>query len=195
MALPFTDEQREAIRARLFESACRHARDPGVKKTSLDALTADAGISKSSFYKFYACKERLFLEVGAHWKAQILADAEDALGDSAARGDKERAAAMVLAAFRAIHELGIARFLREDLPLLTPYLPESASRAQDLGSAEGLFQTLRDAQICFTVPDEVVLSVIRLMYLSMLNVGEASDGFFPALRELVQSACDRMVRG
>ena len=53
MAQPFTNEQRDAIRQQLFDSACRHARLTGVKKTSLDALTADAGIAKSSFYKFY----------------------------------------------------------------------------------------------------------------------------------------------
>ena len=53
MALPFTEEQRDEIRRQLFESACRHALSTGVKKTSLDMLTADAGIAKSSFYKFF----------------------------------------------------------------------------------------------------------------------------------------------
>ena len=53
MALPFTEEQRDEIRRRLFESACRYAMDMGVRKTSLDMLTADAGIAKSSFYKFF----------------------------------------------------------------------------------------------------------------------------------------------
>ena len=49
MALPFTDEQRLLIRGRLLESAQRHALLEGVAKTSLDTLTSDAGISKSSF--------------------------------------------------------------------------------------------------------------------------------------------------
>lgn len=193
MALPFTDEQRERIRARLFESACRHAREDGLKKTSLDALTADAGIAKSSFYRFYDSKERLFLEVAARWEEQVLSRAEAALHESGARTDKERAAAMVFAAFGEIHALGIARFLREDMPLLTACFPESRARAHYLSSAESIFSALRDARISFTVPDEIALSVIRLMYLSILHIGEIGDAFFPALRELVASACDRLV--
>ena len=58
MAQPFSPEQRDAIRARLLESARQHIVSDGVKKTSLDMLTSDAGISKSSFYKFYDSKEQ-----------------------------------------------------------------------------------------------------------------------------------------
>lgn len=194
MALPFTPEQREAIRGRLFESACRHAREDGLKKTSLETLTADAGIAKSSFYRFYESKELLFLEVAASWEQELLARAAAALGGEGLRTDKERAAAMVLAAFGAIHELGIARFLREDMPLLTACFPERQARAHYLASAETIFSALRAAKIAFTVPDEVMLSVIRLMYLSILNIGEIGETFFPALHELVRSACDRLVK-
>ena len=62
MAQPFSPEQRDAIRARLLESARQHIVSDGVKKTSLDMLTSDAGISKSSFYKFYDSKEQLFFD-------------------------------------------------------------------------------------------------------------------------------------
>ena len=193
MALPFTQEQREDIRARLLASAQSRALTVGVRKTSLEALTADAGISKSSFYKFYESKEHLFLVVAAGWEGEILRRATRALGEAGARGDKERAAAMVLCAFRAIHEMGIARFLREDLPLLMALCPEDVAREHYLSSAESIFAALREARIHFTVPDEVALSVIQLMYLSILHIGEIGDAFFPALAELVQSACDRLV--
>ena len=62
MAQPFSPKQRDAIRERLKESARKYAVRTGVKKTSLDMLTADAGISKSSFYKGNAghrCGERI----------------------------------------------------------------------------------------------------------------------------------------
>ena len=65
MAQPFTSEQRSTIREHLLESARRHAIDDGPEKTSLEALTSEAGISKSSFYKFFDSKEALFLEVAA----------------------------------------------------------------------------------------------------------------------------------
>lgn len=193
MAQPFTIEQREDIRRRLFDSACSHALTTGVKKTSLDTLTADAGISKSSFYKFFESKEQLFLLVAASWEAQILEQGANALERSGDRPNKSRAAAFVYAVFEAIHSMGIARFLREDLPYLNSFAPRDMAREHCIDSADSIFARLRSAQISFTAPDDTVLSVIRLLYLSILNIGELGSAFFPALYELVASACDRLV--
>ncbi|MBR3795406.1 MAG: TetR/AcrR family transcriptional regulator [Clostridia bacterium] len=193
MALPFTDEQRQKIRALLFESAQRRALSDGIQKTSLDALTSDAGISKSSFYKFYGSKEQLFLEVASSWETQILSSAAKTLSRREGMSNKARAAAFVFAVFEAIHQLGIARFLREDLPYLSSFLPEPEARAHCLTSARSIFDSLREAQICFTAPDETVLSVIQFLYLSILNIGDLGAGFFPALQTLVQSACEQLV--
>lgn len=193
MALPFTDEQRDTIRQKLFDSALRHALTTGVRKTSLDALTADAGISKSSFYKFFDSKEQLFLDVGKQWENQILSHAEQMLAQTQGMSDKERAASFVYSVFEFIHQMGIVRFLREDLPYLNAFLPEEEAREHCLSSAASIFAQLKAAQIHFTAPDETVLSVIQLMYLSILNIRDIGENFFPALRELVQSACDRLV--
>lgn len=193
MAQPFTDAQRSEIRRQLFDSACRHALATGVRKTSLETLTADAGISKSSFYKFYASKEELFLQVAAHWEATALERASAALQSSAHKSAKERAAAFVFTVFESIRQMGIERFLREDMPLLNACVPEEEARRHRLNSASGIFTQLQQAQIRFTAPDATVRAVIQLMYLSILNSAELGDSFFPALRELVISACDRLV--
>lgn len=193
MALPFTAAQRDAIRSRLFASAQRHALTDGLQKTSLDTLTSEAGISKSSFYKFFESKELLFLEVAAGWETDILSAASQALAVSEGRSDKERAAAFVFAAFERVHTLGIVRFMREDMPLLAAFIPGDNARAHCLTSARSIFDALRLARIRFTEPDDIVLSVIQLMYLSILHTGELGDRFFPALQTLVVSACDRLV--
>ena len=193
MALPFTEQQRSAIRQKLFESAQRHALSDGVQRTSLDTLTSEAGISKSSFYKFFESKEELFLRVAAHWEATALTRASQALERSAGRSDKERAADFVFTAFETIRQLGIERFLREDLPALRDAFPEDAARRHCMDSAANIFAMLRQAHIRFTAPDTTVLSVIQLMYLSILSSAEIGDSFFPALRELVASACNHLV--
>ena len=112
MAQPFSPQQRDAIREKLKESARKYAVSTGVKKTSLDMLTADAGISKSSFYKFYDSKELLFLEIAADWESQIIAAVNESLTKDAAAGldDKRRSANSVYAAFTTIHALGILQF-------------------------------------------------------------------------------------
>ena len=193
MAQPFTEEQRSIISQRLFSSACRFALTPGVRKTSLEMLTAEAGISKSSFYKFYESKEALFLRVAAHWEATALERASQALERSAENSDKARAAAFVFTAFESIRQMGIERFLREDLPALRNAFPEEAARRHCMSSAANIFSRLQQAHIRFTAPDATVRSVIQLMYLSILSSAEIGDLFFPALRELVASACDRLV--
>lgn len=193
MALPFTEEQRSAIRQKLFESAQRHALSDGVQRTSLDTLTSEAGISKSSFYKFYESKELLFLEVASHWEAELLGEGMLALSADRRRSNKERAAAFVYRVFERIHQLGIARFLKDDLPYLNAYMSQEKARTHILSSARSIFDALRREEIRFTAPDDIVLSVIQLMYLSILNIGDIGESFFPALHALVQSACDRLV--
>jgi len=193
MALPFTDKQRITIRERLLTSAMKYALKTGVKKTSLDMLAADAGIAKSSFYKFFESKELLFLEAASRWEGEILESARNALNQNAEKSDKERAAAMVFAVFKTIHDLGIARFLREDAPLLHELLKEQQVKAHMLTSAQLLFEALREANIRFTAPEDTVSSVIQLLYLSILNFGDLGEHYFPALYEIVAGTCDRLV--
>ncbi len=195
MALPFTPEQRETIRARLMDSARAHALSPGVKKTSLEMLTTDAGISKSSFYKFFDSKEQLFLEVAAQWESQIIASANKALTAAEGKSDKGRAADMVYAAFKTIYSLGIIRFLHEDLPEVMESLPQADASSHYLSSAKGLFSMLHHAQIHFTEPDDVVLASIEILYMSILHINQIGTSFFPALAMLVVGACDRLVAG
>ena len=193
MALPFTDAQKNTIREQLLKSAMKYALKTGVRKTSLDMLAADAGIAKSSFYKFFSSKELLFMEAAGRWETEIMTRVRLALEENKNLCDKKRAAAVVFAVFKAIHDLGIARFLREDAPLLHQLLQEQQVKAHMLSSAQMLFDAIKEANIRFTVPDETVSSVIQLMYLSILNFGDLGERYFPALYEIVAGACDRLV--
>lgn len=195
MAQPFSPQQRDAIREKLKESARKYAVSTGVKKTSLDMLTADAGISKSSFYKFYDSKELLFLEIAADWESQIIAAVNESLTKDAAAGldDKRRSANSVYTAFTTIHTLGICNFLCDDLPELARFIPEEDARTHYLSSAQGIFDMLRRAKIHFSQSDETVLAAIRILYLSIININRIGTDFFPALHLLVIGACEELV--
>ena len=193
MAQPFSPQQRDAIREKLKESARKYAVSIGFKKTSLDILTADAGISKSSFYKFYDSKEMLFLEIAADWEAQVIAVVNESLQRDVGLDDKHRAANMVYTAFTTIHPLGICNFLCDDLPELSRFIPEEDARTHYLSSAQGIFDMLRRAEIHFSQPDEIVLAAIRILYLSIININRIGADFFPALHLLVIGACEELV--
>ena len=156
-------------------------------------LTADAGISKSSFYKFYDSKEMLFLEIAADWEAQVIAVVNESLQRDVGLDDKHRAANMVYTAFTTIHALGICNFLCDDLPELARFIPEEDARTHYLSSAQGIFDMLRRAEIHFSQPDEIVLAAIRILYLSIININRIGADFFPALHLLVIGACEKLV--
>ena len=194
MALPFTEQQRCAIRQKLFESAQRHALSDGVQRTSLDTLTSEAGISKSSFYKFFESKEALFLEVAAQWEQYILRHIVETFEHTPGDG-RTRVASMVITLFSEIQRMGIARFLREDLPALAESQPDASRKAHFLSSSRQIFDELRrvDGSLRFTTDERVALSVIELLYLSILNIGDVGETYFSALCVLVQGACDRLI--
>ena len=75
MAAAFNEQEREAIVRRLRDAARRCAATIGVRKTTLEQLAREAGISKSAFYRFYDSKERLFLDILEEWHTAIYGSA------------------------------------------------------------------------------------------------------------------------
>lgn len=63
MARGFTEQEREKIRNRLMEACKQSWTRYGYRKTGVDELCRQAGISKGAFYLFFESKEALFCEV------------------------------------------------------------------------------------------------------------------------------------
>lgn len=77
MPIPFSETDKEKIRARLMDAAKASFAERGLQSTSLVSLTDAAGISKSSFYAFFDSKESLYLtllgELGPEVEARVVA--------------------------------------------------------------------------------------------------------------------------
>lgn len=71
MARPFSADERQRIRQQLMHYARPLFARQGLKKTSLEELTAPVGIAKSSFYQFFPSKEDLYLELLMQERAAI----------------------------------------------------------------------------------------------------------------------------
>lgn len=63
MARGFTEREKENIKRSLQEACKQSWTQYGYKKTSVDELCRQAGISKGAFYLFFESKEALFCEV------------------------------------------------------------------------------------------------------------------------------------
>jgi AcrR family transcriptional regulator len=60
MPKAFSEHEKDIIRAQMREKGKDLFEKQGLKKTSVDELTAAVGISKGAFYLFYESKEELF---------------------------------------------------------------------------------------------------------------------------------------
>ena len=71
MARSFTEREKENIKRSLQEACKQSWTQYGYKKTSVDDLCRQAGISKGAFYLFFESKEALFCEVLCFVQEQI----------------------------------------------------------------------------------------------------------------------------
>ena len=62
MPSAFSEEERSQITEQLLDTATHLFSTQGLRKTSLEELTAPAGIAKSSLYAFFDSKEDLYFE-------------------------------------------------------------------------------------------------------------------------------------
>src|SRR5438105_1527623 len=72
-----------ATRRRLTEAAVRRFYRDGFRNVGLDQVLADVGISKTAFYKHFACKEDLMLavlEMKNRWLQDTFREAASARG-------------------------------------------------------------------------------------------------------------------
>lgn len=71
MARSFTEREKENIKRSLQEACKQNWTQYGYKKTSVDDLCRQVGISKGAFYLFFESKEALFCEVLCSVQDQI----------------------------------------------------------------------------------------------------------------------------
>ena len=71
MARSFTEREKENIRQHLLEACKQSWTHYGYKKTSVDELCRQVGISKGAFYLFFESKEAIFCEVLCSVQEQI----------------------------------------------------------------------------------------------------------------------------
>ncbi|TDD34935.1 TetR/AcrR family transcriptional regulator [Saccharopolyspora elongata] len=195
MAVAFTEEERERIAERLLDAAEQLFAAQGLKKTSLEELSAAAGIAKGSFYAFFDSKETLYKEVMIRRAPLIGRQLASVLG-------------------QPVSVQVIAALLRQMTTVLTtdPFYRRLLTHPDELravsrrvGSAEVarvaphvvtplleyIAKGQRDGRIVDDVEPEVVLGVLRTAGLIVMNrelFGDASD-------QVLDATIDALARG
>ncbi|MDD3212320.1 MAG: TetR/AcrR family transcriptional regulator [Eubacteriales bacterium] len=194
MAVSFSDKEKSSIITALLQAAGRHATLKGMRKTTVDELAAEAGISKGAFYKFYSSKEHLFLEMLEQWHAEISRQVTQALAENEKLPPRGRAALMLKIAWRAMREHSIVGFCRDDLPFMLRKLPEKLLRDHYQSNEDFIRSLMEQARVKPAVPEGEVYAAIRILMLSLLVTSQVGENYGKAMDHLIDGACELMIQ-
>ena len=193
MSSELTRMERERTVRRLQDEALRLAGTVGMRRATVEALAAGAGISKSAFYRFFESKELLFLSVLERVHNDMYGSAERVL---AARADLplfERVALAVREVCRVLDERQLMPFIREEKDLMLSRVPESARREHSVSDEDRIRRLMALSGARFTADADTVCAVVRLLLLTLLFKREVGDRYDEALRLMVNGACGVLV--
>lgn len=194
MAVSFTQKERLSIIEALRRAAGQSAATVGMRRTTVDALAVQAGISKGAFYKFYPSKEHLFLDVLEQWYLQIYEGASQALAKCQQLPPHQRAARVLKAAWREMRRTPLVHFVQEEYPLLVRKMPEDIIKPEYRTVDAFIHTMIEESRVALTVSPAEAAATVKILLLSLLTADAVGDGFEKALDALVDGACSLMIR-
>lgn len=194
MASAFSPTEREAIDKALIKAAKQFAAAVGIRKTTLEQLTQQAGISKSAFYKFYESKEHLYFKIMEDWRSQVYRAAEDALKACEHLPVKERVVKALMAAFDTMEKDGVLIAFTNEMPYLLRRLPQELLEATYQTDEQHIAALIDLCDAEFTVSRELVQAALMSLVTSLVAHQRVGPLYRPALELLVQSLCEQIIR-
>ena len=193
MAVRFSNAHRADIVATLRQAAARHAAQEGMRKTTVEELAAEAGISKGAFYQFYPSKERLFLDMLEQWFAEITSQTELALAQNRHLPPRALAALLLNTACDAMRKQPLMRFCEEESRLMLRKIPEQIQREHYQSVDMFIGSLIHLARVRLTVPEETAFAAVKILMMALADADQVGKSFHDAFRRLVAGACTEMV--
>ena len=167
MARSFTEREKENIKINLQEACKQSWTQYGYKKTSVDDLCRQTGISKGAFYLFFESKEALFCEV--------LCSVQEQICDAASRViEKHKDKHGVAEALKLIYrEYDKNNFLYDsdsmDFTILMNKLSEEQAKKIETSNHMSQQLFLSSPYLQFQVDTDMALSVIYSLIMNVKN--------------------------
>ncbi|WP_369284161.1 TetR/AcrR family transcriptional regulator [Oscillibacter sp. GMB15532] len=192
MAAAFTQQEEAIILDQLQRAARESAVSLGVRRATVDALAAAAGISKGAFYKFYASKELLFLDVLENMHAEIYGEAASVLSGNTYLSPADRAFEAILSACRAMERSGMMAFVERDAAYLLRKVPEDYQKNHYHSDEVHIRELLESAGLVPAGGMALASAVVRGLMLTISHQHEIG-GLYPNVLEiLVRGACRQL---
>jgi len=167
----FTREEEDAIRTALLGAGRRIMGARGVRKTSIDELVREAGISKGSFYRFFPGKEALALDVLAGWEREFHQGIHDLFRTAEPRGVDETAAVLSAVFLEEFpRRVGESAYLARAEAAGAGADRRRTMDEQDLRFFAELKPLLHAAGLAISAEDAVVMAGLRLLFDAALGI-------------------------
>lgn len=167
MARNFTEREKENIRKKLLEACKQNWTQYGYKKTNVDELCRQAGISKGAFYLFFESKEALFCEVLCLVQEQICKSASEIIERHKNKGGVAEALKLIY------REYDRNNFLYDsdstDYIILMNKLSEEQVKKIESSNEKCRQLFLQPPYLKPEVPPDMILSVIYSMIMNIKN--------------------------
>ena len=187
--MAFSQEENALIRQSLLAEGRRCAVTVGMRKTSVEQLTEATGISKGSFYKYFASKELLFLAVLEDIHTEVYQVARDALEAGRDLPPEDCAAETLLAACRCLSETGAMRFLEADAADLLRRLPPRLKAEHYHDDEAHIRALLEESGLAPRGGMALAAATIRGLILTVSHQGQIGPLYPQVLETLVFGAC------
>ena len=187
--MAFSDFETEQIYKALLTEARRCAVTLGMRKTSVDQLTQAVGISKGSFYRFFASKELLFFAVLEDIHTEHYAVAERVLRENIGLPPAERAAGALLAVCERMSDTGVMPFIENDVAPLLQRLPENIKSEHYHDDETHIRDLLQSNALIPNGGVELTTAVVRGLILTISHKEQIGSLYPQVLHLLVRGAC------
>lgn len=192
VAKAFTEQEADIILQSLKTSARRYAVSQGVRKTTVDELVREAGISKGAFYKFYLSKEMLFFEILEDMHTEIYEASAAVLNENNAQSSANRAAEAVLAACKIMAESGMMDFMERDVSFLLRKIPADVQEEHYHSDEVHIKELLSNAGLQPEGGMELAAATVRGLFLTVSHRDNIGSMYPQVLETLVYGACQRL---
>lgn len=192
MGAAFTPEEQTLIRKDLKKAARKFLAQYGMKKTSIDQIVAEVGISKGAFYKFYESKEHLFFDVMEDIHEEIFLGASKILADAKHLNPIERIEQALLYTIQVFSETSLLTFMTDELPLIVRKLPKKIMEEHAVSDSVNIAALLKAHDIILPCSPEFLSGLVRAIVCLTREkaiIGEAC--YEEVLQFIVHSACQQ----
>ncbi|EPY2271717.1 TetR/AcrR family transcriptional regulator [Clostridium sporogenes] len=196
MGTAFTDNERNIIKTKLKACASICMNKYGIKKTTVDELVKEVGISKGAFYKFYDSKELLFFEVFQDYHSEIYGAALNILITHTDLSERERIEEALLKACKLMKESSIMYIVENELQYLLRKIPPEVLEDHFHSDDVHIQELIRESGITINKSPEFVCAVVKAIMLTLShqkNIGE--EYYDDVLKLLVKGACQQLLEG